>query len=90
MTYVLLWRCAMLTVCVVQRDPIYINRMYLAIPSHYKGRSDKSSVATKTPQSQPPVLGRGALVADSMGLVRYCSLDGVNLSLMWWMLRGKL
>lgn len=29
----------------------------------------RSAVATKTPQEAPPALGRGALCADSMGLV---------------------
>ncbi|TFK54077.1 hypothetical protein OE88DRAFT_1695204 [Heliocybe sulcata] len=32
------------------------------------GRSFYFNVATKTPQEAPPLLGRGALVADSMGL----------------------
>lgn len=30
---------------------------------------DGPTVATKTPQQEAPVLGRGALCADSMGLV---------------------
>ena len=32
--------------------------------------SESILVATKTPQTDAPVLGRGALCADSMGLVR--------------------
>jgi hypothetical protein len=48
----------------IRRTIIIVSQVFLARLLH----DDVHVVATKTPQETAPVLGRGALCADSMGL----------------------